>query len=155
MQRLTLRDYTSPICGLRYGGSSRTKADGTPFKNVFDKIHDTISVIPTASNIKPRSINADIPDRIAPVRDAVKNIEIREIRVGKRPLQGMKLLVIIAISRSLGESIILQPVTPAALQPNPIAMDNIKPLVIYAYSLLPCYACKITVCSLVYILFDF
>lgn len=35
-------------------------------------------------------------------------------------LQGTKLFVSIAISRSLGESIILQPTQPAALQPNPI-----------------------------------
>jgi hypothetical protein len=42
--------------------------------------------------------------------------------VGKRPLQGTKLLVMMAISRSLGESIILHPVTPAALQPKPMHM---------------------------------
>lgn len=35
-------------------------------------------------------------------------------------MQGTKQLVIIAISLSLGESIILAPTTPAALQPNPI-----------------------------------
>ena len=49
-----------------------------------------------------------------------KNMVIIEIIVGNRPLQGTKLLVIIAINRSLGESIIRQPVTPTALQPNPI-----------------------------------
>ncbi len=37
-------------------------------------------------------------------------------------MHGTKLLVSIAIRRSLGESIILHPVTPAALQPNPIAI---------------------------------
>ena len=40
--------------------------------------------------------------------------------VGNRPLHGTKLFVIIAINRSLGESIIRVPVTPTALQPNPI-----------------------------------
>ena len=38
------------------------------------------------------------------------------------PLHGMKTLVRMAISRSLGESIIRQPVIPAALQPSPIAI---------------------------------
>ena len=39
-------------------------------------------------------------------------------------LQGTKLLVKIAIKRSRGESIILQPTTPAALQPKPIHIVN-------------------------------
>ena len=42
------------------------------------------------------------------------------ISVGNRPLQGTKLLVNMAINLSRGESIILQPIIPAALQPNPI-----------------------------------
>lgn len=41
----------------------------------------------------------------------------------KRPLQGTKLFVKIAIKRSLGESIIRQPTIPAALHPNPMQMD--------------------------------
>ena len=41
---------------------------------------------------------------------------------GNRPLQGMRLLVRMAMSRSLGESMILHPTTPAALQPRPMAM---------------------------------
>ena len=49
-----------------------------------------------------------------------KNIEIIEIIIGKRPLQGTKLLVSIASIRSRFESIILQPITPAALHPKPI-----------------------------------
>ena len=44
------------------------------------------------------------------------------ISAGNRPLQGTKLLVSIAISRSLGESMMRQPVIPAALQPKPIAI---------------------------------
>ena len=52
----------------------------------------------------------------------LKNILDMAIKVGNRPLQGTKLLVSMAINRSLGESIILQPITPAALQPNPIHM---------------------------------
>ena len=44
------------------------------------------------------------------------------IKNGKRPLQGTKLLVKIETNFSRGESIILQPTTPAALQPNPMHM---------------------------------
>ena len=44
---------------------------------------------------------------------------IRLIMVGKRPLQGTKLLVRMAMSRSRGLSMMRQPVTPAALQPGP------------------------------------
>ena len=49
----------------------------------------------------------------------IKIVEI-VIKNGNLPLQGTKQLVRIAINFSLGEFIILQPVTPAALQPNPI-----------------------------------
>ena len=42
------------------------------------------------------------------------------IKKGNLPLQGTKLLVKIAINFSRGESIILAPTTPAALQPNPM-----------------------------------
>ena len=42
------------------------------------------------------------------------------ISKGNLPLQGTKAFVSIAISFSLGESIILHPTTPAALQPNPM-----------------------------------
>ena len=40
------------------------------------------------------------------------------IRSGNLPLQGTKAFVSIAINFSLGESIILHPTTPAALQPK-------------------------------------
>ncbi len=41
---------------------------------------------------------------------------------GNLPLQGTKLLVIMAIRRSLGESMIRQPTMPAALHPKPMHM---------------------------------
>ena len=44
------------------------------------------------------------------------------IKKGYRPLQGTNELVIAAIILSLGDSIILVPTTPAALQPNPMHM---------------------------------
>ena len=53
-----------------------------------------------------------------PAKNRVSRVMIR----GKRPLQGMKLLVRMARSRSRGESMIRQPTTPAALQPRPMHM---------------------------------
>ena len=46
------------------------------------------------------------------------------IIAGNRPLHGMKLLVRIATSRSLLESMIRVPTTPAALQPRPMHMES-------------------------------
>ena len=51
-----------------------------------------------------------------------KNMDIIAIRVGNRPLQGTKLLVIIAMSRSRGELMMRQLIMPAALQPKPIVI---------------------------------
>ena len=48
------------------------------------------------------------------------NIVAIDIRKGNLPLQGTKLLVKIAINLSRGESMILQPTQPAALQPKPM-----------------------------------
>ena len=56
--------------------------------------------------------------------ETTKNIVIIAIKVGKRPLHGTKLFVSMARRRSLGESIIRQPTTPAALHPNPIAIQS-------------------------------
>ena len=47
-----------------------------------------------------------------------------QIKNGNLPLQGIKLFVKIEINFSLGESIILHPTTPAALQPSPMHMVN-------------------------------
>ncbi len=51
-----------------------------------------------------------------------KNIAINNSSKGNRPLQGTRLLVRMATSRSRGESMMRQPITPTALQPKPIAM---------------------------------
>lgn len=45
-----------------------------------------------------------------------------QIKNGNLPLHGIKLFVRIDTSFSLGESIILHPTTPAALQPSPMHM---------------------------------
>ena len=90
-----------------------------PFKIVIESIFDTINVTKTLTKINIISINALINPELLLV---TKNIVIKEIKSGNLPLHGTKLLVIIAINLSLGESIILAPVTPTALQPNPITI---------------------------------
>ena len=112
-------------CGFLYGGNSNTIDDGIPFNIVFDKILDIINVkhIPNiitmitaiVDNIEDRIL---FPPAYAP---AIKIVAI-DIKNGNLPLHGTKLFVNIAINLSLGESIILHPVTPQALQPNPMHM---------------------------------
>lgn len=91
-----------------------------PFRIVLDKIQETPKVIRMPRQISRASSSA--PDREEAAVEPAKKIVIRASSVGKRPLQGIKLLVKMAISRSLGESMILHPVTPTALQPRPIHM---------------------------------
>ena len=74
--------------------------------------------------ITPVKNSVDASDANIPAAPPIKNIVIIAISVGNRPLQGTKLFVMIAIRRSRGESMIRQPVTPAALQPNPMHMVN-------------------------------
>lgn len=130
------RTRTLPTCGRRYGGSSRVNEEGMPLSRVWDKSFDMRNVAAAPRRIAPRSSKAESTDEnLFPA--VTKNMVIMAIIVGKRPLHGTKLFVIMAIRRSRGESIMRHPVTPQALQPNPIAMDRIKPLVIVAYGLLP------------------
>ncbi len=77
----------------------------------------------TPSRMTPVSSRAD-EQGPAPKPPAVptKNMVMMAIRVGNRPLQGTKLLVSMAMSRSRGESMMRQPTTPAALQPKPMHM---------------------------------
>ena len=106
-----------------------------------DSSHEAAKVIKTPNRRKPVSKsarraeekNAEAPiaeDSIAvgsivvaaPIAEVPTISEIMVSSSGNRPLQGTRLFVRIAIKRSLGESMIRQPVTPAALQPSPIAM---------------------------------
>lgn len=115
------RTSTFPICGRRYGGNSSVYELDSPLSTVFESIYDMASVANTPSRIIPRSTAPDNTEpNIPPI--VTKNIVITAMTVGKRPLQSMKLLVIIAMRRSREESIIRQPVTPQALQPSPIAI---------------------------------
>ena len=108
--------------GLRYAGNSKTNDELSPFKMVIDKIFDTNKVIIIPSKIKDVSIRALIKgEKIElPTKKALDS----DIKIGNLPLQGTKQFVKIAINLSLFESIILAPVTPTALHPNPIHIVN-------------------------------
>ena len=113
------RTITLPIFGIRYGGSSRIKEEGNPFKMVLESSLETSSVAVIPSRITSvRSRQEAIP--LPKEKEAAKNMVIMAIKVGKRPLQGTKLLVRIAMRRSRGDSMIRHPVTPQALQPKPM-----------------------------------
>ena len=106
-----------PICGRRKGGSSSAKEVGTPFKRVLESVHEA-SI--DASTLRTTNMDNKIAEPIFGDWLAVKNTQIKQMRDGKRPLQGMKAFVMMAMSLSLGESMILAPVTAAALQPKPM-----------------------------------
>lgn len=114
------RTITFIKAGLRYGGSSITKEDFSVLSKVFESSFDTPKVAKIPRNTTAVRITADITELPKPTVVPMKNRVISVIIAGYLPLQGAKVLVIIAIRRSFGESIILVPVTPAALQPKPI-----------------------------------
>ena len=94
-----------------------------PFNSVWESRAEHPRVAATASTIIPESTNAVATE--PPITEPVtKNMEIMAISVGNFPLQGIKALVSMAISRSRSESIIRHPTTPAALHPNPIHMKR-------------------------------
>lgn len=100
------------------------KVDGIPFKKVFDSAYETSNVMQTprrTSNVI--NIEGTIPFT-KELEVMAKNADAMAIMVGNLPLQGTKVFVIIAISLSLGESIILHPMTPAALHPKPMHMHE-------------------------------
>lgn len=121
---LSNKDLTKilPICGFLYGGSSNIKDEGRPFNIVLDSILDMIKVKKIPINIIPSTTIVDMNVVNFPFTVPAMNIAEIVIKNGKRPLQGTNAFVRIAISFSLGESIILVPTTPAALQPNPMHM---------------------------------
>lgn len=99
------------------------KDDGTPFKSVSDNSLETANVINIPKSITAVSIIADRALSNTPALP-MKNMVIIVIIAGNLPLQGTKLLVSIAMSRSRGESMIRHPTTPAALHPNPMHMKR-------------------------------
>ena len=119
----TERTNTFINCGFLKGGSSSVNEDFSPLRSVTDKIFvnrkvkSTQPIIITVKNSEVVSVPF-----IKPI--GRKNKDNKVISVGYLPLQGIKLLVSIASKRSRFESIILQPVTPAALQPSPIHIQS-------------------------------
>ena len=89
---------------------------------VWERSREIQKVMTTPRTMTPSKITADSPVERAPPAAPTKNMVMMEIRVGKRPLQGTKLLVMMAMSRSRGESMMRQPTIPAALQPKPMHM---------------------------------
>ena len=85
---------------------------------------DTRNVAAIPNRIMPVSSMAAPAEFHSPTEVPIKNMVIIDISVGNLPLHGTKLLVMIAMSRSRCESMIRQPGTPAALQPNPMHMVN-------------------------------
>ena len=100
------------------------KEDGTPFKMVFDSIFDTIKVANTPSTITPVIVSVAMKLCRRLLAAPAINMVVIAMSVGNLPLQGTRKFVIIAINLSLGESIILQPMTPAALHPKPMHIVN-------------------------------
>ncbi len=92
-------------------------------RTVQDKSLEQASVIRMDKRIKAVSVRADTNEPSIPPETARKS-EIKAMSVGKRPLQGTKALVRMAINRSRLESMIRHPTTPAALHPNPIHMKR-------------------------------
>ena len=96
------------------------KEEGIPFNTVMERTLETAKVMHTPRTMNRVRSRADSMESKAPPDTPTKNMEIMAMRVGNLPLQGTKLLVIMAMSRSLGESMMRQPTMPAALHPNPI-----------------------------------
>ena len=94
------RTIVLKICGFLYGGSSKTKDDGSLFATVTDNSFDVIRVIITHNTITLTKINATLIEFTNASVLPAKNIIIIAISVGKRPLQGIKLFVNTAINRS-------------------------------------------------------
>ena len=96
--------------GAAVGGSSRVKDEGTPFKSVLDNRNEAPRVARMAARIKSVSTRAVSREEstgfsIGSPAQTPPPAPRRAIMVssrGNRPLQGMRLLVRMAMSRSLG-----------------------------------------------------
>ena len=70
-----------------------------------------------ARSVSSRAVKAEVSGEASEAAPASSR-DRSAMRAGKRPLQGNTRSRVIAISRSLGESMMRQPVTPTALQPK-------------------------------------
>ena len=93
-----------------------------PFNTVLDKIFEIKKVINIPSKITNKTVRVDKIEAPKPIPNPQIKIEEIVINKGNLPLHGTKAFVRIAINFSLVELIILQPTTPAALQPKPMHM---------------------------------
>ena len=107
------------------------KEEGTPRSSVAESSFETKKVIRMPRRMTAVSASAETAEESSPPAAPTKNMLIMAMRVGKRPLQGTKLLVSMAISRSRGESMMRQPTIPAALQPKPMHMDGSFPNAVF------------------------
>jgi hypothetical protein len=98
------------------------KLEGTPCRMVWERNQETNRVIRTPARTRRTTSPAARKVPVRPEASPPMKMLARVMRRGKRPLQGTKLLVRMASSRSRGESIIRQEITPAALQPKPMHM---------------------------------
>lgn len=89
-------------------------------RRVPDRSRETQKVMNTPSRMTARRMTADTAAFPGAAPTPTKNMVMTLMRKGNHPLQGTKLLVRMAMSRSRGESMILHPTTPAALHPNPM-----------------------------------
>ena len=96
------------------------KEEGNPFKIVLERSLDISKVINIPSKTIAKTTSVEIIEDVKPENILPINIVAIVIKNGNLPLQGTKEFVNIAISFSRGELIILAPITPAALQPNPM-----------------------------------
>lgn len=101
------------------------KEEGTPLSTVLDKSFVAPKVIAIPRSITPVKSTADITEEKVPPEVPIKNMVSIAMSAGYLPLQGTKLFVSIARSRSLGESMIRHPTTPAALHPKPMHMVSV------------------------------
>ena len=96
------------------------KEEGSPLSRVLESIQETAKVIRIPNKITKVSMASLSRLFFRPIPKPTKNMVISERMVGKRPLQGTRELVSMAIRRSRLESMMRQPMTPAALHPNPM-----------------------------------
>ena len=92
-----LADLGTPV-GRQFEGEK----EGTPFRMVFERRRETSRVIRIPSRITAVSSTAESREVPNPALAPMKNMVMMAMRVGNRPLQGTKLLVMVAIRRSLG-----------------------------------------------------
>ena len=98
------------------------KEEGSPRKSVTESSFVAAKVMRTLKRIRAVRRSAEVAEeRNPPVVPTKKTVRMA-MRAGNRPLQGTKLLVRMARSLSLGESMMRHPTTPAALHPRPMHM---------------------------------